>query len=906
MNKLAAVGMVMLWAVGAGARPQSSDFIPWPRKIAPEQLARLTEQMADPDAQTRVRAMEEAGRLRAKEAWRAIAERLGDQAVVQCQGQTVTVAAVACATLGMLQERQAVPLLIPLLDDPDMKNVACAVLPLLGKGFSPRRLQMADLLRLYKLPPDQALPQDLRDPLRGCDPANWEAWWTWQGLAGREVVVRVYKDPARDPVHYELVKAVVLGGRGTPGGIPLGAIPGADPCSIVVFCAQDQQVDDLRVMLGRWITVSSGSSKGLSVTARYVPLPGGHMGPSRWMIEDALGQPIPGAKVEIWLAPGNSRDSKPSIRLGQWTVPTGDLEVIQVNGGFCPRFVVSHPDYGKALVPAGLPREEHVRAQLVRLDSEAGSRAIWGTVVDESGSPVPDARMRCQGVRTLGEGLINPGPEAWRGEVVTDATGFFLLYMTPDNRREEARGRLIPPGSRYRVRVEPPPGSRLIPFEGEIKNGSPAQIVLDRGGKARTFVFETSDGILQDPDQLQEITIQVCRPNRTPLRYSYAQWSAGWPMPPGTYTAAMGPPSSRRQFEAMEVSADSPDVLVFHPRPGATYSGQIVDARTGRPLAGVFVLLETARGQKRLSDFTTEQWGGLERLNAHPARNEEALKPVRETYAFVDVVRTDEQGAYEIRLNGADFYGFIYFARNYIPVQCRKVGLTPDETGHVQVPLQRLYPAGRVSILVRTDIEGVRTMPQWHFDVEHVPAWARDLLWDRPGGPLSLDCHDPCPSNVRQLVFVPAEVPLQLAVGSPTEDRVCPFVFPQTICLAPGDVMDLGSCTLEETLTVAVQVVDREGKTREGVPVSRRMGNAFFPTHNTDENGLATFRVPPHSSGEFGVFPLTVLDHNPRRFTPEAVPFQIGDREDQGKQFTLTLSDELLTTLFADCPASQN
>jgi hypothetical protein len=337
-----------------------------------------------------------------------------------------------------------------------------------------------------------------------------------------------------------------------------------------------------------------------------------------------------------------------------------------------------------------------------------------------------------------------------------------------------------------------------------------------------------------------------------------------------------------------------------------TYSGQVVHAKTGLPLAGVFVLVETGLGQKKFSDFTEEQWSGLDRLDAHPDRSEAALNAVREVYGFLDLVRTDDQGAYEIRSTDADFYGFIYFAKDYIPLQYRHIGLTPDETGRVQMPPQRLYPAARVSVLVGTNLEGVRITADWRFDMERVPAWAHVLCSDRRGGRPSLEYAYGYSPNVPQFVFVPAEVPLQLAVGKPTDDRICPFVYPQTICLPPGAVMDLGSCTLEEALMVAVQVVDQEGKTREGVPVSRRMGNTLHPTHNTDENGLTIFYGPPHSSGEFGVFPLALFDRNLQRFASEVIPFQIGGVEDQGKQFTLVLSDDLLTALFADKPDAQN
>lgn len=549
-----------------------------------------------------------------------------------------------------------------------------------------------------------------------------------------------------------------------------------------------------------------------------------------------------------------------------------------------------------------MPGYPEIRVPLVRLGSEAGERAIWGTVADESGQAVSGAEILCDSVRTLGEGLIRPSRWGGSGRAITDANGFFALYTPPDSLFAELQGSLIPPGSRYHVTVTPSGDSDLVPFKGAVPNGAATRITLrhiDR--RARTFVFQTQDGVLRNLGLLKRIAIEVQPPGRPAQKYDHAQWSAGDAMPEGTYVATLEMDTSTLRFEPVLVTQDSPDVLVFRDRATATYSGQVLHAKTGLPLAGAFVLVETRRGPKRFSDFTDAEWTPLEQLDLHPDADDEALKAVGKVYPFLDVVRTDAAGHYEIYLEGGtDFYALVYFARDYVPAQYRVAQLEPDATGRVEVPPIRLYPAAKVKMHVQTDLEQVAIAAYWRLKKDETPSWASELGSRPVDSRLRLEYSHSYTPNVEQVVFVPAEVPLQLAVTTGPDDRLCPWMYPQIICLRQGAVMDLGSCSLQESLSVVLQVIDRDGRPLEGVPVKRAMGRVLGTTHNTDDNGLATLRVAPHSRGQLGVFPFALLDRRAHGSRPETVPFEVGGIEDQGRQFTLVLSEELLTVLFGD------
>ena len=104
---------------------------------------------------------------------------------------------------------------------------------------------------------------------------------------------------------------------------------------------------------------------------------------------------------------------------------------------------------------------------------------------------------------------------------------------------------------------------------------------------------------------------------------------------------------------------------------------------------------------------------------------------------------------------------------------------------------------------------------------------------------------------------------------------------------------------LPNALPIVLQVIDHLGNPVEGVPL-RIMTEPFRleGACTSDQQGLATFFVPPHSSGEIGVFPVILPDRRADDLEPETVRFEIGCAEDQSRLFTLVLSGELRTFLF--------
>ena len=80
--------------------------------------------------------------------------------------------------------------------------------------------------------------------------------------------------------------------------------------------------------------------------------------------------------------------------------------------------------------------------------------------------------------------------------MLTDDDGTFSMYMMPSAQRAEERGTLIPPQSRYKVRIVPPQGTGLLPYTGDIYNGQTETIVLDSAGYEHTCAVVAGDAAL--------------------------------------------------------------------------------------------------------------------------------------------------------------------------------------------------------------------------------------------------------------------------------------------------------------------------------------------------------------------------------------------------------------------------
>lgn len=709
-------------------------------------------------------------------------------------------------------------------------------------------------------------------------------------LAGRNVQVRVYNNWQADPRAFKLVP-VQLSGLTIDCNDVKTAVGKMGRSAVIVVTAADQTDEAVAAVIGDFVYAELyEKAKSLSIwPASFSDQPD-----NSWIVTDALGSPIPNAKVEIWLCA--AMDKGPRVAVGQVMLDKqGRLKKPNLTGSL-KRFylIVSHPEYGQAIVDQYLYNQTSIVVSLVRIGTEADQRAIWGVVVDPEDNPISGASIECSMVRTLGEGLIN-SLHGWTYKVLTDEAGRFSSYL-PNEKRRDDRGQLIPPKSMYHVRIESPKAFGFLPYVGKITNGRETTIVMERGAYFRRFVFEDANGPITDLNKLKRIHAIVKRRNEAQLSLRYDDWKDGGMFPPGTYHATTSDQTREYEFEPIEVTADSPQELVFKLPEGILYYGQVVHGITGEPIPGAFVISIGGSGRGNFSMITPEQWEELHGLPANPPIDDQTLATVREIYSFSKIVRTDENGHFQMSFGpGQEPYGFVAFEEHYLGLLRRRHALKPDENRLTQVPVMKLFPAAKVMVEPCVDEKRVSICPHWIIDRKNNPAWVSDFLAtdDRSE---SLFIYDQwLKQNQVQSFYVPAGLNLRVRLDAPYDSQWCPIDIAETINLQHGEVLDLGRHIFQPALQVSVKVINTAGKSIEGVPVRMLIRpNHWGVPHNTDENGIARFNVVPHSQGEFGVSYFGEDDLHLK----ETIPYEIGSQEDVGRQFIIQLSDEMLEHLF--------
>lgn len=294
--------------------------------------------------------------------------------------------------------------------------------------------------------------------------------------------------------------------------------------------------------------------------------------------------------------------------------------------------------------------------------------------------------------------------------------------------------------------------------------------------------------------------------------------------------------------------------------------------------------------------ITEEQWQTLHALPTDPCIYDPAIAPLRNIYGLTKITRTDEQGRFQMSFRpGGELYGFVAFEENYLGLLHRKHALKPDENRYAQVPPMKLFPAATVLIEPLVEEKHVSIWPRWLIDENNNPTWVSEFLAtdDRRESLFTYDrLLDP---NEVHSIYVPAGLNLCIKLDTPYDRKWCPIHIPQIINLTQGEVLDLGRYIFEPAIKVSVKVTNSMGELVEGVPVRMLLDSKVWSlAHNTDETGIARFYVAPHSKGEFGV----TYHGKDKVHLKESIPFQIGGEQDEGREFVLQLSDELLYQLF--------
>lgn len=414
------------------------------------------------------------------------------------------------------------------------------------------------------------------------------------------------------------------------------------------------------------------------------------------------------------------------------------------------------------------------------------------------------------------------------------------------------------------------------------------------GTYLRRFSFEGENGPITNAHRLSKVVIKIERQGEEPVGFRYIDYEDGGYFPLGTYTARQkkGTPrtgrSRPRKFEPIEVTSDTVTHLVFKiiPEPKTIYSGQVLNAITGKAMEGAFVMTGF---EGNLAWITSQEWEQLHRLPTKPSLNDEALWPVKNisgSGSLGPIGRTNSDGRFEIALSVHEMvYEIVAFEEDYLSTRLRRDSFGTSRNGRVDLQPMPLFPAAKVMIEPQLDCRNffLGFVPDEN-DYSRKAAIFFNMYGGYSSGPEARMVG--LARNQRQPYHVPAEVSFKMKFSIPYDDECCIPEIPGTVRLEQGEVLDLGRFVFEPAIKIFVKVVDASGKAIEGIHVTRWFDD---PYHNirkrkTDAKGRIQYNVEPNSKVRFTLFPDT-NNWNVRK----EVALEIGGRDYSGKEFVIGL-----------------
>jgi hypothetical protein len=593
---------------------------------------------------------------------------------------------------------------------------------------------------------------------------------------------------------------------------------------------------------------------------------------------DAIGTPIPHADVEIFHkeADGTKTFIKKAKldELGRLQVPKPGRKDV---GDYF--LVITHDDYGTAVVDMAFYRMAHtIELAIVKAATKADVRGIQGVVLDDANNPVNNAVVICHGIRL-------PGGEAVGTKmcgVLTNDQGRFWIYP-PLLKSGDLMGTLIPPGSKFSIKVKAKAEDGLLEFRTRVTTGEKIRIKLERGSHFRTFVFNDESGRITDPDRLKRIHMYVRRKGIREIHFTYDQIKDGGMFPLGTYRTSMwgGADEWSKYFVDVEITEDSPSEIVFKIRPAYVYCGKVVHGLTGAPMEGVFVA--AAHGDRNLAMIKADQWKRLHGLPQNPSISNTSLKKiVTDIFMIRAITRTDDHGRFELALiPGEGRYPIVAFEENFM-VSVRKYFPDPNGDHCTQLPPMRLYPAAKVLVGCYTEGAKAHYDPIFHVEQQDNPLWAKSFLDDYP---MRRVIKGSAKTNRENEFYFPANLNLRIELQTGSLSKWCSLILDEEFHFEQGKLYNLGRINLEHKIKVYLKVVDDSGKALEGICVSL---NSRGFRKNTDEMGYVVFDVPPNSKGNFIVEYLPEQDQH----LNEPVPYEVRGIEDSNCIYEFRVTDK--------------
>jgi len=654
----------------------------------------------------------------------------------------------------------------------------------------------------------------------------------------------------------------------------------------------------------------------------------------KWCVfKDALGAPMPNATVEIfhdvgWRKESGCMETATLDEMGRLKPPRLDPTL-----AYCC-FIVSHPDYGTALVePRRFVRIEGplpgCTVPLGRKGTEADQRCIWGRVEDANGNGISRAVIECRSLEIAGGGHISLISSYGSLRTITDPNGLFAL-LAPCGANGSSRP--APPRAKYAIEITAPKELGLQAYEGSLQAGGETIISLKPAepNYLPALVFYDESGPVTEPQMLGPIRITVKKPDGStwsPPTYDY--WlNLIRRFVPGRYYAEVDWNGKRYVFEPVDLSKERPQVVTFKPQriiqeTDIVFRGQVIHGLTGQPIAGAIVLAPPYRHIVHQLDPDAEEL--LDVVPVHPEVCMDVaklvlLKDICDA-AGLKIVQTDQNGQYQITLAAQSISAsaeLVAMKKDFLGAQqqlsflardsqaqadpARRLEFEPDQSDCVPVPPMKLFPAA--TIIIEPNVpaatgptkDSVRL--NWFSFPGEKPEWfdaMGDYTYPKKNQGASLFYKVHLWPNRANRIYVAAGLEMTIEIRLLGQHQWGPIIIPG-VKLQQAQTVDLGKWEFGATIKVAVKVVDQQGKPLEGVSVRQTKNGLYWGQQAiTNHQGVGIFCVPLYSEGDFvvGCFGESL----PRPLT-ERTRYQVGGQEDTGKEFTLRLSDEILNLLF--------
>ncbi|MHC4740433.1 MAG: hypothetical protein ACYS8Z_00820 [Planctomycetota bacterium] len=742
-----------------------------------------------------------------------------------------------------------------------------------------------------------------------------------QFLTGKLIRIRIYDQLPEDPVAYKVAE-LPLEGLSAPFASLGQTVDRTSLIPIIVAVAEDQQDELLASFMGDAVFAEPYKPENtLSLEASSANFAGDPN--CLWAFNDALGNPIAGAHVDVYIkyrVSSTYRPFLPEMYLRRVTLDDGARmsPVRTCSDRFECKLRLSHPDYRTAwAAPKGKPPSSFVIPGVPK-DMDVREQSVWGTVVDTKDNPIPGCVIECSGLTVPGDvgKTVFPG----RHRAISDANGAF--FMTPPIRENT----LAPIRAVYHLTVIYPSntGSR----QSFRVHETPCTLRINvRPDYFHTFAFEDAQGPITDPRRLERINLSISRPLQTTITLKYDRFKDGCYLPCGMYQAITHY-ADVPAFETVTVDSNSPAHIVFTPKSDEVRRGRVLDAVTGLPVHRAIVMNATPESlSSDFSEITPRQWQQIRLLKDNPPPDHPALEPLRGICRRFDrVLLTDEQGGFQFIADQGEVNICLTVARegymgyfNIFRIWSGSGGMGQTDANarkkpamelfsHVYkdsdrvviVPTIRLFPAA--TIRFETYVEdangpddSARIRAHWNYrDYDETD-------WRSAFSALTNAFKRKFDANTLQTMHVPAgiEVEITLYMDRCRDKSVRweNIVLPRITGLKQNEVRNLDVQVFERRkppVPVLVKVIDSRGLPVLGVGISRLQDGHIGGINTiTDKDGIARFGITQDTRGVF-----LVCCNPPSGWFKESAPYEVGGMEDAETVFTLQLSDRMIDCLF--------